>query len=134
MTVVLRSNWRGIDRELDRLAAMPTPEMIAGLDRVLSAGFAATQASVHVVTGSLKSSGEKSSEFHRATKEWVGEIAYGGDSLGPNNPVDYAIYEAARGTGGAGGESDARGNHNFMAALTPYQVAFLAQMKKGLTP
>lgn len=134
MTIRIRSNWRGIDRELARLARMPDPAMIARLDRVLDSGFKATQAAVHVRTGSLKSSGEKSSKFQQATKEWRGKISYGGVSLGPNNPVDYAIYEKQRGTGGAGGESDAQGSHDFMSPLNPYQLAFLAAIKKGLAP
>lgn len=134
MTIRIRSNWRGIDRELNRLARMPDPAMIARLDRVLESGFQATQAAVHVQTGSLKSSGQRSSKFQQATREWRGEISYGGVSLGPNNPVSYAIYEAARGTGGAGGASDAKGSHNFMSPLTPYQLAFLAAIKKGLAP
>lgn len=127
MTIRLRSNWNRIDRELDRLERMPDPAMIERLDRVLESGFAATQAAVHIQTGSLKSSGDKSSVFHQATKEWVGEISYGGPSLGPNNPVDYAIYEMRR-------DPDERGDHDFMQPLAPYHLAFLHAMLKGLEP
>jgi hypothetical protein len=134
VTVRLRSNWRGIDQELDRLDRLPDARTIAMLDSVLAAGFAATQAAVHVQTGSLKSSGDSHSEFLQATKEWKGEISYGGASLGPNNPVNYAIYEAARGIGGAGGASDAQGDHNFMAPLSASHLAYVKAMLKALNP
>lgn len=127
MTVRLKSNWGRIDRELDRLGNLPDPAMVERLDRVLTAGFEATQAAVHVRTGSLKSSGQKESDFQVATKEWKGEISYGGVSLGPNNPVDYAIYEKAR-------EPDEHGDHDFMRPLAPYHLAFLDAMLKGLAP
>lgn len=134
MTIILRSRWRDIDKHLDHLANLPDPALIARLDAILGAGFQATQDTVHVVTGSLKSSGRKSTEFQRATREWKGEISYGGVSLGPNNPVNYAIYEAARGVGGAGGESDARGNHNFMSPLSTLHLAYIDAMLKAMHP
>lgn len=127
MTVRLRSRWDGIDRELDRIASMPTPAMIQRLDRVLDSQFAATQAAVHVRTGSLKSSGDKSSSFHQATKEWKGQISYGGVSLGPNNPVDYAIYEKRR-------EPDEHGDHDFMRPVSAYNIAYIDALLKGLAP
>lgn len=127
MTVRLRSRWDGIDRELDRIASMPTPAMIQRLDRVLDAQFGATQAAVHVRTGSLKSSGDKSSAFHQATKEWRGQISYGGVSLGPNNPVDYAIYEKRR-------EPDEHGDHDFMRPVSAYNIAYIDALLKGLAP
>lgn len=127
MTIRIRSRWGPIDRELNRIGNMPDARTIAQLDRVLSAGFKATQAAVHVKTGSLKSSGEKDSAFQQATKEWKGEISYGGVSLGPNNPVDYAIYEMRR-------HPDELGDHDFMRPLSAYHLAFLDALLKGLAP
>lgn len=127
MTIILRSDWSGIDRELDRISRLPGPATIARLDAVLAAGFAATQAKVHRRTGSLASSGASESEFIRATKEWKGQISYGGPSLGVNNPVDYAIYEQRR-------KPDEHGDHDFMAPLAAYHLAYIDVMLKALNP
>jgi hypothetical protein len=127
VSIRLISDWGEIDREVDRISRMPDPATIARLDAILSAGFAATQAAVHIRTGSLKSSGDKSTEFQRATKEWKGEISYGGVSLGPNNPVDYAIYEQRR-------EPDEHGDHDFMRPLSAYHIAYIDALLKGLAP
>lgn len=88
----------------------PPLKMIASLEKELAGAFAATQAATHIITGSLKASGKTSSDFSPAAAQWEGEITYGGASLGPINPVDYAIYEQARG-----------GAHDFMAPVKPYE-------------
>lgn len=81
-----------IDDELSRLIAPP----LMALEGVLTAQFAATQAQVHVDTGSLRGSGEIDSAYARGV--WEGQITYGGPSPGfPNDPVDYAYYEFRRG-------------------------------------
>ena len=128
----IESDWDSIDREIDRIASMPGPKTKALLDTVLDTGFALTQAAVHVQTGSLKSSGDKKSDIDKFDKKWEGEIQYGGPSLGPNNPVDYAIYEKRRGVGGAGGASDAKGDHDFMAGLPALHPAWIAAVKGAL--
>lgn len=65
------------------------------LEGVLSSAFAETQALVHILTASLKLSGKTSTSFDG--KVWEGQISYGGKSPGVNDPVDYAVYEMARG-------------------------------------
>jgi len=93
-------------------------EAMAEFDRLLHMGFATTahervlarqyalgQMVTHVITGSLRGSEDIDSEYRRGV--WKGRISWGGPSPGNvNNPVDYAVYEAARG-----------GNHDFRAPL-----------------
>ena len=84
----------GIEKEIDRLADGPTLKDILAFERVLAAQFAATQAKVHVITRSLKSSGKSASNYSQ--NKWEGTITYGGPSTGVHNPVDYAEYERER--------------------------------------
>ena len=123
----IESNWTEIDTEIDRILGMPGPKAKALLDTVLDTGFAKTQAAVHVQTGSLKSSGDKKSDIDKFDKKWEGEIQYGGPSLGPNNPVDYAIYEKRR-------EPDEHGDHDFMRPVSAYNIAYIDALLKGLAP
>lgn len=116
--IILKSNWREIEAELDRLEKAPDRAALY-LDVVLYKGFAETQAMVHIVTGSLKSSGKASTEFHRDT--WRGKISYGGVSLGVNNPVTYAIYEKAR-----------DGDHDFMTPLKNLDSLYTKAILKAL--
>lgn len=116
--IILKSNWRAIERELDRLEKAPT-KASKYLDSVLYTGFAQTQAMVHIQTGSLKSSGKATTEFDGKT--WRGEITYGGVSLGVNNPVTYAIYEKAR-----------DGDHDFMTPLKSLDTLFVKAILKAL--
>jgi hypothetical protein len=111
--ILVTSDWHEVEAELDRLSIMPTPKMVAALEWLTDTGFAATQAAAHIETGSLKSSGKVDYTTSRVKSQWSGEISYGGPSAGVNDPVDYAIYEAARGTTWAG-PSSAKGDHNFM--------------------
>lgn len=89
-------------------------EATVKLEGVLQAAFGETQAATHVITGSLKASGKTESDMHE--DEWVGTIEYGGElwavpSPGPaRDPVDYAIYEMARG-----------GDHDFFGPLVAYE-------------
>lgn len=90
--------------EIGRVGGEPSFRVIAKLEETLAENFAMTQERVHVITGSLKLSGFTDSHWDPESYGWTGTIIYGGASTGPNNPVDYAIYEMARG-----------GEHDFMA-------------------
>lgn len=102
--VRIEADLRDFFRALDILEG-PGPETVSALDVALMEGFTQTQSSTHVITGSLKGSGRKSSEV--AHQGWRGEISYGGPAPGfPRDPVDYAKYELQRG-----------GAHDFFSSL-----------------
>lgn len=128
----LSSDYTEMDRELDRIGNMPDFKTRLALDTVLQLGFKETQAAVHIETGSLKDSGKVDSSTDKLEHKWEGEITYGGPSSGPNNPVDYAIYEKARGVGGAGGPSDLKGDHDFISPLMLMGPMWVAAVKAGL--
>lgn len=132
MGIRINSDWSEIDRELDRVANLPGRRTKRVLDSVLDKGFALTQAAVHVETGALKASGQHSSDLNRMTHTWEGEIVYG--SSGFSGPVDYAIYEKARDVGGAGGPSDAKGDHDFIQPLAALDIDYRIAIKEALTP
>lgn len=92
--IQIHGSFKPFKDEATRLSTFPNAKTKTALDSVLALGFAWTQGAVHVVTGSLKTSGKKSSAM--AGDTWEGVISYGGPSLGINNPVTYAIYEKAR--------------------------------------
>lgn len=115
MSIRIRSDYSDIDAELDRVEDQPDFRTRAILDGTLDSLAAEVVAATHVETGSLAGSVKANSNTVDALDRWEGEIVVGGESTGINNPVDYAIYEKARGVGGAGGPSDAKGDHNFMA-------------------
>ena len=115
----LTSNYRELEREADRLEALPDVKSKPALDAVLSAGFKLTQGAVHIQTGSLKSSGKKASLIHGDT--WEGVISYGGVSAGVNNPVDYAIYEKRR-----------EGSHDFFSPLKALDGLWIKAMLRTL--
>lgn len=95
-------------RELDRIKRIPL-NAIGDLEKLASSAFGATQAAVHIITGSLKLSGKLSTNFDG--KSWDMQITYGGAAPGAVfDPVRYAIYERARG-----------GAHDFMAPILPYE-------------
>jgi hypothetical protein len=111
----------GIEKEIDRLVKGPTQADFARFEAVLQNQFRATQAAVHVITRSLKSSGKLESKSTETS--WEGEITYGGTSTGIHNPVDYAEYERER-----------DGNHDFMApaeALSHEYVAAIDAFLRG---
>lgn len=107
-----------IIKDLERLGGPPGYKVTHELEAVLAAAFAETQAATHIITGSLKASGTTSSDF-TDDRVWEGEISYGGQlhrpaAPGPpNDPVDYAIYELARG-----------GLHDFFAPLVSFDAAW----------
>lgn len=118
--VFIHSNWDDVLVELDRIEDMPTPGMKSALDAVLLAAFFETQAEVHVITGSLKGSGNAYSDVDG--DEWTGTLSYGGLSPGfPNDPVEYAAYEQARG-----------GGHDFMHAFFAFHDRFAEAVRDGL--
>lgn len=113
----MRFNVGGLKeaRDFFDTLAKPPVKLIAKLEQQLTATFTATQAATHIITSSLKFSGKTSSDFDG--NSWSGEISYGGPSTGVNNPVDYAIYEMARG-----------GDHNFLAPAEAAESLFEALM------
>jgi len=97
----------------------PGYKLVGAMEAVLHAVFLDTQARTHVITGSLKASGTSESDYDG--DGWKGNITYGGVSTGPNNPVDYAIYEMARG-----------GEHDFFGNIPEFYPAFEAAITKHM--
>ncbi len=127
----IESDWTAIDAELDRLSELPTEKGKKILQGVLDLAFMTTQEAVHVETGSLKSSGKKEDHTEHALHNWEGTITYGGESPGVNNPVDYAIYEKARGVHWMG-PSSAKGDHDFMRPLDLFDPFWIAAVKGAM--
>lgn len=111
--MVAKTYWIDLDPMIDevgRIGGQPAFRTIARLEAVLALQFADTQERTHILTGSLKISGRPESDYDSATRHWSASITYGGEAPGAiNNPVDYAIYEMARG-----------GDHDFFAGLSRY--------------
>jgi hypothetical protein len=107
-----------LDIPIAHLADMESPSFttIGKLEAVWAEMFAETQIHTHVITGSLKASGHPDTDYDGAV--WRGTITYGGPSTGINNPVEYAIYEMARG-----------GSHNFFKSLPWYHEALKEAVK-----
>lgn len=98
------------DQEAEFARLLDMGAATTALERTLTVQFAATQQRVHVDTGSLRGSGEIDSDY--VAGRWSGQITYGGPSPGfVNDPVDYAVYEAARG-----------GAHDFRRPLRPAAI------------
>lgn len=107
--------WKvdGLDNLIHDLKIMgkgvPTFRMLKGLQIVLEHAFLDTQEKAHVISGSLKASGKSSEDWDG--EKWTANIEYGGPLIttpipapgyspsqtAPKDPVDYAIYEMARG-------------------------------------
>ena len=102
----------GIDDEVDRLAKGLSETDILKFEAILTRQYEATRIKVHVVTGSLKSSGKASSDSN--DHKWEGVISYGGFSFGVNNPVDYAEFELERG-----------GNHDYLAPAVAMEQRYV---------
>lgn len=117
----IESNWESVDKELERLVHLPGPKGITTLDGVLAMAYAETQAAVHIDTGSLKESVKV--ESTEKGQVWEGDLDYGGVSTGVNSPVDYAIYEKARG-----------GSHDFMAPVEKFDQFWTEAVKEVLSP
>ncbi len=118
MSVRLHVDDSTQDAEFSRLLNMGPP--IDDLERLLAVQFAAAQAAVHVDTGSLRGSQEIDSDY--LAGRWHGQISFGGPSPGfVNNPVDYAVYEAARG-----------GAHDFTFPITRRSDLYGAAVRRHL--
>ena len=97
--------------------------VLADCEDALDVQYAAGQAAVHVITGSLRGSERATSTYTNGV--WQGEVAFGGPSPGkPNDPVDYAVYEMAKG-----------GPHDFrdpiIARSRMYRRALVRHLKRG---
>lgn len=95
------------DLELHRLGNGFTEYDHFNFAAVFARNYMATQAVVHVITGSLRGSGKaevSASTSHR----WEAEMSYGGLSGGVKNPVRYAVSELY------GQSPSYGGNHNFL--------------------
>lgn len=104
MSVHIRVDDRDQQAEFDRLLDMG--RATTELETILALQYAAAQAAVHVDTGSLRASEEIDSDY--LAGRWVGQVSFGGPSPGfVNDPVVYAVYEAARG-----------GPHDFTIPIT----------------
>lgn len=118
MSVRISVDDRQQEAEFDRLLDMG--RATADLEKVLALQFAAGQAAVHVDTGSLRGSEEIDSDF--AGGRWTGIVSFGGASPGfVNDPVDYAIYEAARG-----------GRHDFTIPITRQSGRYRQAVRRHL--
>lgn len=119
--LTIKSDQRSMLREIRRIRDMPDARTVAALDAVLGTGFKAVQGNIHVVTGALKASADKSSEVKDSTDTWVGTIKVGDPAEG----VDYAIYEKVR-------DPDQHGDHDFFRTLPALDPLFVAAIMKGL--
>ena len=125
--IYISSDWSEVDKELDRLAQMPTAKTKQVLNGVLNTGFASTQAVVHVESGKLKVFGKTRTSSNKAAHTWTGEISYSAK----RKHVDYAIYEKRRGTHWVG-PSSVKGDHDFFRPLESLDPLWIAAVKDGL--
>jgi hypothetical protein len=117
ITVDDRQQQAAFDRLLNMGAA------VNDLERILVRQFDAGQRAVHVITGSLRGSEDLDSDYRAG--RWTGRVSFGGPSPGfVNDPVVYAVYEAARG-----------GPHDFRRPIealgSEYHRAVRAHLEKG---
>lgn len=117
--IQVHGDYTGIEQEFDRLSKMPSPKAAALLDLVLNSQGVAVRAATHVDTSSLKQSIKDSSDTD--IHVWEGTISAGGPSKGINNPVDYAIYEKARGE-----------DHDFFSPLPAFHGLYVTAIREGL--
>lgn len=118
MTVRFTADDSQLQAEFDRLTDMGPA--ITRLEQVLSLQYQAGQVAVHVDTGSLRASEEIDSDY--AGGRWAGQVSFGGPSPGfPNDPVVYAVYEAARG-----------GAHDFTIPITRLSPRYRAAVRAHL--
>lgn len=116
MSYVVVSN---MEFEIGYLKGLSKPryKAVAKLEQIHKLAFADVLLHTHVITGSLKLSGKSETNFDG--DDWTGTIKFGGQSSGPNNPVNYAVYEQARG-----------GDHDFMAPMAFYEDAYEDAIEK----
>lgn len=118
-TTVHGNFTKSLDNAIQTAKKMGVPpyKLVGELEAVFAEAYLDTQDKTHIITGSLKASGKKATDFDG--NDWEGTISYGGSSGGPNNPVDYAIYEMARG-----------GDHDFFRDLGVYEQQMHAVILK----
>jgi hypothetical protein len=121
MGMYIHGDYSAMDRELDRLADLPGPMGVMKLDITLGLATADVKANTHIDTSSLMQSVRGDSEVEKDV--WEGTITAGGPSTGPKNPVNYAIYEKARG-----------GEHDFFKGLAAFHETWQSQIKDILNP
>jgi len=135
MTVKIEIDVSDPLRALQRIDGGPGTATMLRLEAVLTRQFQETQAFVHVVTGSLKTSGKINGQVRDGV--WTGVISYGGSAPGAeHDPVRYAQIEAAR-TGGReiehGKYSGQVTSHNFLTPILEpepgYPDAILAYLR-----
>lgn len=115
--ITIRSNYRDLEKEFDRLEAMPTPSMVANLEAVLDFGFDGALGVVHIDTGKLKKSGKKTSKANK--NDWKGQFTFPAKN---KKGTKYGMYERKRG-----------GFHDFLRqtpALKPlFKIAIKAVLR-----
>jgi hypothetical protein len=114
------SDYDEVERELDRLAAVPTLAHRAALGAVLNEALAIAVANVDVDTGALKKSVKAKDSWSGTTDTWRGTITFGGHA---NSKVDYAYYEHRR-----------RGRHDLLSVLSVMHPQWVAAIKGMLSP
>ena len=119
MVIHIESNIDHMIGVVDRLIGLPDFKTTEALDAALDAGFAEVLLATHIDTASLVGSMKKESES--GSHSWEGKISAGGSTPGPKNPVNYAIYEKARG-----------GDHDFFEPLEHLDAAYKAAIKIGM--
>lgn len=121
LRISIESDWDDVLNELDRLDALPGPDLGEHLNFVLLDLLATAKAETHVITGSLKNSGRAEIDTDN-DKTWQGRIIFGGPSPGfPHDPVNYAGYERARG-----------GEHDFLRSAFLFHDRFEETIRDGL--
>jgi hypothetical protein len=97
----------GAGDELERLARGPGAETLGRMESGLMAGYAMSEAKVHVITGYLKATGHASSSYSGDT--WEGTMSWA------RHP---GVFELARGNTPTRYHPD--GGHYFMSEGGPY--------------
>jgi hypothetical protein len=106
----------GAGDELDRLAKGPGLATIARMDGALMAGFAMSEARVHVITGFLKASGHVVT--HDDPANWMGSMEF----------ARYpGVFELARGNAPTGNHPE--GGHYFFDEGGPF---FLREAREAI--
>jgi hypothetical protein len=121
---------RCADLELRRLQDGFTETDHLDFARVLLTNAARSEAVVHVLTGSLKASLDV--EVTKSGKRrWQGEIRYGGESAGVNDPVRYAVSELFGRSPAYGGDHDYLAPTEFIDAEMVGPVSFFITRGRG---
>lgn len=96
-----------VERAFQRLGGGFGPDDILRFEALAASAFALTQASVHVITGSLRATGNLDTDTTSRRNRWIATISYGstfqnmpapvpGPWRARRPPSKYAEYEQAR--------------------------------------